>query len=321
MKSLCKISIISILILCIFAYSAFAKAVAGQEDVKVAKVGNIYISQEDVTRYAQKIMPMQLGFHGNVDEERIAEIRKEALEGLITRAYKVQYAIEEEIVADSAAFEKEWQARIDKNKQAFDRATPAQLSNARAYLYLDFLASESEKVAVLEKVKVSPRDVENHYKQNKEKFFRPKLYTASHVFVRVGPSESAEVKNEKKERAESLYQRANAGEDFYNLAYYESDDRSKYVGGSLGSFHAGQTVAEFDTAIQSMKVGEVSEPVRTIYGYHIIKLDALEEERQMEFAEVSETIHSSLKDSMEKKLREDWLNTLREKYTVEYLSK
>ena len=101
--------------------------------------------------------------------------------------------------------------------------------------------------------------------------------------VKVDPAETAEEKEAKKQRAEKLLERAKAGEDFFNLAYYESDDRSKYVGGSLGSFHAGQTVAEFDSVIQKMKAGEIAGPVRTLYGYHIIKLDDVQEARQLTF--------------------------------------
>lgn len=291
---------------------------AAPAEVKVVKVGNIVINQSDVDQRAQRLMPMQVSFHGAISAEKIAEVKEKALEELIARAYKVQYAIENEIAVDAAAFEKEWQERLSKNAEAARRASAAQLSKVRADLYLDKLAARAEEVAVEEKIKISDQVVSDYYAQNKEKYFRPEQYTASHVFVKVDPSDNAEEKAEKLARAEALYKRALTGEDFYNLAYYESDDRSKYVGGSLGTFHAGQTVPEFDAAIQKMKPGEIVGPVRTMYGFHIIKLDALEDARQLRFDEVSSKIRATMEAAEREQLYEKWMSELKKAFPVEH---
>lgn len=296
-------------------------ALAAEQDapapVKVVKVGNIVINQSDVDRRAQRLMPMQVSFHGSISPEKVAEVKDAALDELVDRAYKVQFAIDNEIAIDAAAFEKDWQERLAKNADAVKRASAAQLSKVRADLYLDKLAARAEEVAVEEKIKISDQSVADYYEDNKNKYFRPKLYTASHVFVKVDPSDNTEEKEEKLARAEALYERAVAGEDFYNLAYYESDDRSKYVGGSLGSFHAGQTVAEFDAAIQKMKPGEIVGPIRTMYGFHIIKLDALDDERQLRFDEVSAKIRATMEETERKKLYDEWMSGLKEAFPFE----
>ncbi len=82
----------------------------------MVKVGNLVITQADVDLRAQKILPMQVSFHGGLDAEKIAEIKQKALDELIERAYKVQYAIDNEISIDAAAFEKEWQKKLSENK-------------------------------------------------------------------------------------------------------------------------------------------------------------------------------------------------------------
>jgi len=96
----------------------------------------------------------------------------------------------------------------------------------------------------------------------------PKLYTASHILVVFNGNEE-----EALSKAMALYKRSVAGEDFYDLAYYNSDDKSRYVGGSLGSFHRGQVQEDFGDALVELNVGEISRPVKSEYGYHIIKRD------------------------------------------------
>ena len=287
----------------------------------VVKVGNLTVTQTDVDLRAQKIMPMQVSFHGTVDEEKISEIKQEALDELVDRAYKIQYAINEELSIDVAAFENDWQERLAKNPQAAKDTQPLLLSKVRADLYLDRLALKAEAVAVDDKITVTDQEVSAYYAENKSKYFRPELYTASHVFVKVDPSDNAEEKAVKSTRAEELFKRAQAGEDFYNLAYYESDDRSKYVGGSLGSFHAGQTVPEFDKAIQAMKPGDIVGPVRTMYGFHIIRLDALDGERQLQFDEVAAKIRAQLEEAERTQLYEQWMSKLKEQYPLERLDR
>lgn len=282
----------------------------------VAQVGNIKITNMDVDRRAQKILPMQVSFHGSLSKEKIDEIRQTALDELIVRAYKIQYAIDEEISIDSTSFETAWEKYSSKLR--FRDADV--MSKFKADFYLDMLAQKAEEVAVEAHVSVSAQEVSDYYQANKNRYMRPKSFTASHILVKVDPSENAEEKEKKRIRVEALLERARSGEDFYNLAYFESDDRSKYVGGSLGTFHAGQTVPEFDAAIQKMKPGEIAGPVRTLYGYHIIKLDASEEERQLQFDEVSEKIRAHFEKEQRDQLYQKWLAQLKEKYPFERVS-
>ncbi|PLX85304.1 MAG: hypothetical protein C0614_04440, partial [Desulfuromonas sp.] len=296
-------------------------AVAAQENglsaQTVAKVGNIAISQVELEYKFQQAVPMVSSFHGGIKPERVAELRQESLDKLIERAYKVQYAIEEEVSVDGEVVEAEWQKILKKNSNLAQFVGTPLGSKLRANIYFDLLANQAEKVAVEDKITVSDGDVLKHYQKNKERYFRPKLYTASHILVKVDPASNAEERGQRKVRADELMKRAQAGEDFYNLAYRESDDRTKYVGGSLGSFHAGQTVAEFDAAIQSMKAGEIAGPIRTMYGYHIIKLDKVDEARQLEFDEVSAAIRTDLKKAEREELYTSWMGKLKEKYAVE----
>lgn len=261
---------------------------------------------------------MQVSFHGGVTQEKLDEIKDKALQVIVDRALKVQYAIDNEISVSPEIIDKKWSEFIDKNRNTLQGANPQVVSKYRADIYLTLLAEKAEVEAVDSGVKISEDDAREYYEANREKFLRPKLFTASHVFVKVDPASSEEEKSKLKTRADKLYDRAASGEDFYNLAYYESDDRSKYVGGKLGSFHAGQTVKEFDTALQKMEPGEIFGPVRTIYGYHIIKLDDVKPETQLSFEEGKESIISSLRSKQRKAIYDKWVGKLKALYAVMY---
>lgn len=316
MRLMCKV----IYIAAVLTFFCPPLAVIAEQSVQaadtVAKVGNMVITQSDIDLRAQEALPMRVSFHGGVTAEKIAEIKQEALDELVARAYKVQYAIDGEISLDATTFENEWQKKLSKNKPLASNPQTAQYSKIKADLYLKLLARKAEAVAVDEKITVSDQEVSAYYAKNKAMYLRPKLFTASHVFVRVDPASNAEEREVKRARAEELFKRAQAGEDFYNLAYYESDDRSKYVGGSLGSFHAGQTVPEFDVAIRAMKPGDIVGPVRTMYGFHVIKLDALDDERQLQFDEVAVKIRATMEGAEREQLYEQWMSKLKETYPL-----
>ena len=155
MRLLCKMFIAAVVL---FLSCPPFVAIADQDNHTagvVAKVGNLVITATDVYLRAQVIMPMQVSFHGGVTAEKIEEVKLEALEELIVRAYKVQYAINEEISLDATAFESEWQNKLSKNKALADNPQTAEYSMIKAYLYLDLLANKAEKVAVDEKVSIN----------------------------------------------------------------------------------------------------------------------------------------------------------------------
>ena len=107
---------------------------------------------------------------------------------------------------------------------------------------------------------------------------------ASHIMVRLEPNAAPKDTLKAYNRAMEIYGRVTAGEDFAKLAEELSDDESarSFVGnngqrydgnrGDIGCFTVFQMVPEFENACYTMKIGEISKPVRTIYGYHIIKL-------------------------------------------------
>lgn len=114
---------------------------------------------------------------------------------------------------------------------------------------------------IFEKVSVSEDEIENYYEENKDTLFSPVTYTASHILL------------ESEEMADKVLDQINAGLDFKEAAKKYSLDPTKDNGGSLGSFPKGVMVKEFQQGLDELKIGEISKPIKTQFGYHIIKLD------------------------------------------------
>src|SRR6185503_17760649 len=102
-----------------------------------------------------------------------------------------------------------------------------------------------------------------------------------HILVRVkgsaGPPKAGKpelTENDALEKAKAIRQRLAAGEDFAKVAREESDDSTADKGGDLGEIAHGRTPPQFETAAFALKPGDISEPVRTPYGYHIIQVEA-----------------------------------------------
>ncbi len=313
-----RMSLTLVFLMFLVSFPCVASA-ALSEDV-AAMVGGIPVTRFEVRREVQKILPMQVSFHGGVSPEKIAEVENEALERLIERAYKVRYALGEELAVDNAAVEKAYQEvrKRFKTDADFRKALAGEAPAAyRASLYRELLAKRAEEIAVESRVKVGEEEVEAYYKENKARFMRPRQFKASHILVRVDPASNAEEREKLQAKAEQLSRQARDGEDFYNLAYYNSDDRTKFVGGDLGYFHMGQTVKEFEEALLKLKPGEVSGPVKTLHGWHVIKLVEDNPARQLALEDVRDKVRAAMEKERRDTLYKEWMEALQGKYPVE----
>ena len=291
---------------------------AGQEEL-VAKVGSVPISVYELNRQVNRVLPLRVSFHGGVTAEKKAEIREEAMNDLIERALKVQYAINNEISVSSSLVDE----RLDKVRERFkttnefEKAVGAEkVEGLRASIYRQFLADKAEEVAVNTKAAASPSEVKAYYEEHKQTFFLPKQFRASHILIKVDPASNEEERAALKEKAENVLERAKNGEDFFDLAYYNSDDRTKFVGGDLGMFHEGQTEKPFEEALLKLKVGEISDLVWTRFGFHIIKLTQVNEPRQLSFDEMQLKIKERIEKERRDRLYAEWIDGLKAEYKV-----
>ena len=160
---------------------------------------------------------------------------------------------------------------------------------------------------ILSAVNVTDAEVKEYYEAHKAEFKSGETVNASHILV------------DSEEKAKAIYEEICSGKkSFEDAAKEYSSCPSKDAGGSLGDFGRGQMVPEFDSAVFDMQVGEItSTPVKTQFGYHLIKLNAKNPEKEMSYDEIKEELKAGLLGEKRRKAYESKINQLKIMYPVD----
>lgn len=152
-------------------------------------------------------------------------------------------------------------------------------------------------------IDIHSEDIEDYYNTKITDFRVRKMYKAAHILFRSEAKndnleESIKSEEQAKQKANDVLKKIRNGTSFSELAKkYSDDSTSGKDGGSLGEFPEGMMVPEFENALKKLKPKETSEPIKTSYGYHIIRLDKITPERIKPLEEVKEEIITKLKDN------------------------
>lgn len=145
--------------------------------------------------------------------------------------------------------------------------------------YIDVDASAMVAAAPVEEAALRDR-----FAQEKSRFVEPEQRLTSHILVRVDAAADAAAQKAAEAKAQDLLKQAKAGADFAALARQYSDDSSKDAGGDLGWIAKnGQMVKPFEDAVFATAVGQISGPVKTDFGWHLIQVRELKAGREMPF--------------------------------------
>lgn len=127
----------------------------------------------------------------------------------------------------------------------------------------------------LDEIKIDIEKMKDYYAMHKKDYEKPEQVKASHILIMADASPTSPTgltDEQAKKLADDIYKRAKVGEDFSSLAKkYSKDTGTKDKGGDLGWFKKGEMVPEFEKAAFALGNGQISEPVKTQFGYHIIK--------------------------------------------------
>lgn len=159
---------------------------------------------------------------------------------------------------------------------------------------------------------VSAADALKYYEERPELFRSEELLAASH-FLKMGKTE--EELGLALEAVKEVRQRIEKGEDFTAVVRAESDDKSN--DGNLGTFGKGRMVPEFEQAAYAMEVGELSEPVKTQFGWHLIQLHQRIPPKVTPFEEIKEKVIEYLTERKKDKVFESFLDRLKAEATIE----
>jgi peptidyl-prolyl cis-trans isomerase C len=186
---------------------------------------------------------------------------------------------------------------------------------------------------ITNKVHIDSTEIDSAYNADKERYRMPEMVKASQILIPPPPPDTAGVKSEKKkqqiiekedketyERAKAVYDKAVAGENWDSLVVkYSQDAMTNRKSGNLGYFPQGRMVAPFDSAAFNTEVGQFAGPVKTKYGYHIIRIDDRKPEGYRELdASMRTEIQSQIASGREKVLADQFLDSLKAEAIYEF---
>ena len=157
----------------------------------------------------------------------------------------------------------------------------------------------------------SDKEIQNYYEKNKEaQFTTPEQRCVRHILFN----------KDQKEKAEDVKQKLENGGDFAKLAKeYSQDPGSAEKGGDLGCLGKGETVPEFEQAAFGAKQGEIVGPVKTEFGYHILKVTDVKSEQARSLQEVESQIRSQLATEKQSEAFNKWIEEQKKERDVKYL--
>ncbi len=255
----------------------------------VAKVGNEKISEEELndvltSQYGASVLDSLISnsiINQEIEKQGI-EVSQEEVDKEIEE-YKEYYGGEESFLSVLES------SGVDYNTFEKDIKT--------------YLATNK----ILEKrIEVTEEEMEKYFEENKESFNQQEEVKASHILV------------EDEATANEVLNKLNAGEDFATLASeYSIDESNSESGGDLGYFGKGEMAEAFEEAAFAMEIGDISEPVETEHGFHIIKLADKVAAKEAEYEDAKEEIKQLLTDS---KINEEyavWFEEVSANYEIE----
>ena len=263
--------------------------------------------------------------------ERAMQIAPELIRGMISQKLLLETAKKAGFIPSAAMVKAMFEEQI-KNSTPEQKQLMAQMLAQQNTTVDQMIAKQSadpmiqESVAiqeflsktVLNKVKVTDVDALKYYNANPDDFIQPgdpaDSLRASHILVMVKENATDKEKKDAENKIKAiLAELKQKPENFESLAKTNSQCPSSANGGSLGAFGKGQMVPEFEKALLTLKDGEISDIVKTQFGYHIIRRDAAMKEHKLPFGQVKDQLISSLKGMEEQKVFQQYVADLLKK--------
>jgi len=305
--------------------SASAEAVLPAVDATavVAKVNGKDITEGDIQKVLGMFMKQMAGqIPPDQMKEALLSIRERILDELIMRSVVLDEVTKQGISLSDAEF------NADKAEMAKELPQGATLESYMAETgtteteMREQMAARKMIMAIAEKLaKPSAEEIQTYYDKNKESFNQGESVNASHILIKVDPTEDDAAKTAKRTRIEGLRKQLLEGADFKEIAKANSDCPSASGGGDLGSFGRGQMVPAFEEAAFTQPVGKVGEVVETQFGYHLILVSGRTEAKTLEFNEVKSDISDTLNSQKKQDAVREFVEGLRAKATVQHFDK
>jgi parvulin-like peptidyl-prolyl isomerase len=209
-------------------------------------------------------------------------------------------------------------AQFDGKRAAYEKALAAQGLTVEDYranqIELSVLAQKLFD-EVTKDVKVTDEELRQSYIQNQSQYSTPESRDVRHILIAEKTKDGKVDYAASKAKADEIYAQLKGGADFASLAKKESADTSSAANGGKYTMTRGQTVPEFDKVGFELDKGEISKPVKTTYGYHVIEaLSDVRKARVTPFDDVKAGLRTQLLQERRNTEMQAWLENLRKDY-------
>lgn len=253
---------------------------------------------------------------GHLNPELLAGLREQVIEHLVDRALLHQASDREGVTVS----DEELNAAFGEIRLQFDSDESFNASLHQMKMTEEVLREELRGSIAVSKLvndlfgessRISEEEARAYYDSNPEEFFSPEQVRASHILILSDPDGADEGEDDGIVTIQEIRKEAEAGDDFAELAIKHSQCPSREQGGDLGYFTRGKMVKPFEDAAFALKPGELSEVVKTQFGYHLIKLEDRQEGGTAAFEDVQERLRLYLGREALKEAVQSYVKQLR----------
>lgn len=283
----------------------------------LAKVGADTISLDE---YLEKL---QIGirekfFHGKVPDKELKQFRRDLAQQMVEKALHVQEAKRRGMVPDKTEVDQRIknEERKKKNDTYWQEHKDQFIRALRKEFEANSLASQLEK-SVRSGAKPDTSEVKQFYTANEEKFTAPERVKVHIILFKVDPSSSSEDWEKTSKFASDVVKKIRSGTPFEELARIHSGDDSAAAGGDMGYTHKGMMGENAAVVLDTMKPGDLSEPVYLLEGIAIFRLDDRELPRVNELPRVEESAKELLRKDLADKAWKDFTEQLRKRTDIQ----
>jgi peptidyl-prolyl cis-trans isomerase C len=283
-----------------------AVAVVGDQEVSKTQFDSLIAQARASAKQQKRTFP-------KAGTPEFKNLQNQGLEYLVRRAQFAQKADD----LDVEVTDKQVDERLQQLKKQFYGGNDKKFKSSLKKLLLTEeqvkndvraqLLEEQLYKKVTEDVKVNDEEIETFYKKNKGQYQQAATREVRHILVKTKP------------KADALHQQLEGGADFAKLAKKNSEDPgSKSQGGKL-TVSKGQTVPPFDKAAFALDKNELSQPIKTQYGWHIIEpLSKVKKATTTPLPQVKEAIKQQLLSEKKTKEMREWIEGLKDEFDVAY---
>jgi parvulin-like peptidyl-prolyl isomerase len=303
-------SFLSLLAMGLGLWNGGAAQAAHVTDRIVAVVNNELITLSELkSEIASEERRLEEQYRGAELKRRLRQIEFMGLTRMIERKLQIQLAKKKGVDITDEEVKRAMQ-ELQRQGEKVDENDPNDKKTIKEQLTLLRVVEREVRSGIM----VSEQDMRRYYEGHQSRFSLPEEYRLSQILVL---SKASETKAETRARVEAIHAALKQGGNFADLALKYSDGHESTRGGSLGVVRQGELLPAIEQAVASLQPGQISEPVESSQGFHIIRLDEKKPSQFRPFAEVKNEIKGLVYQQKSEDVYQLWMADLKNKAFIE----